>query len=191
MSKSVGGAIVLVLVFLLLGWVVFSRKTIKESYFLKEKPLITVPTRGNSVKGKVVDLAGKDSADLAGKKSADLAGKKSAELLSGAVQSFSERDLGIPVMPGGSVVGGSVMRIGPKVTFSIYVPMPLYVVVHFYEQRLGHRGSRGNGAKGEQYVISYVEETSGLKGTRKRTNLVLEEGRDMNATLITVVHMKY
>lgn len=166
------------------GWNPFGKGGKSEPFFLKEKPLIVVPLNNSSGKGTVVTESGK-------------------ELSPGAVTALSEKDLGVPVMAGGRILPESVVRAGNRITFSVSVPMPLYTVVHFYEQRLNRTASRGTGEKGEQYVISYEKGgyvSSGgftyavknaAKGTRKRTNLVFQEGRYKTSTLIEVVHATY
>ena len=119
-----------------------------EPCFLKEKPLITVSAKGETV-------------------------------------SFSEKDLGIPLIRRGHIVPGSVARHGKRIMFSISVSLPLYTVVHFYEQRLNRSGNRGRCEKGEQYLISYADKTG------KRTNLTFQEGKDPTCTFIQGVHVTY
>jgi len=182
--KKILFALPFVLFILFYGWNYFGKGEESEPFFLKEKPLITVPLNNSSGKGAVVVESGK-------------------ELSTEAVIAYSEKDLGVPVMTGGRILPESVLRRGNRISFSISVPMRLYTVVHFYEQRLSKTASRGTCEKGEQYAISYVEGgfvSSGgftyavknaAKGTRKRTNLVFQEGRYTTSTLIEVVHATY
>lgn len=187
MSNRVKASLILFLLILMVpSWrILFMGEEERNSFFLKEKPLIAVPAGGNSVKGSVVGHKG-----------------RAVSPPSESVY-LSEKDLGIPVMAGGRVLPDTVTRKGTRIMFNIFIYMPLRTVVGFYEQRLNVKGSRGRGEKGEQYLLSYAKD--GLisrdgyklqpkiakKGTRKRTNLVFQEGPYPNTTLIRVVHTSY
>lgn len=118
---------------------------------------------------------------------------------------LSEKDIGIPVIPKGTIVKDSPKKGWNSISFQIAVPLPPGTVVRFYENRLRTKAVVSRDPKaGEMYTLSFssggFKEVDGFKiavknppkGSRKRTVIsIWAREDDFYQSIVSVVHTTY